>query len=190
MICPSGSQLWEPGCLDHIREGYVYKNASPNGALRPMPSARTTTPDPASAKERIAKLISRFEEKDQKLFQAVRKILCKRFPTANELVYAYTGKAVIGYSPTHAGGEGIVALSLDASGVRLYLTQGATLADPHKLLHGKAGARYLVPISAKYLLRPEVEALFTAAQKNAKVPLPATGRGEVVIKASAAAKKR
>ena len=78
---------------------------------------------------------------------------------------------------------------LDAAGVRLYLTQGATLPDPHKLLQGKAGARYLVPSSAKDLLRPEVEALFTAAEKSAKVPLPVTGRGEVIIKASGAAKK-
>lgn len=145
---------------------------------------------PEAPEDRIATLIAPFGAPEQKLFQALRKAVRKRFPTANELVYAYTGKAVIGYSPTLAGGEGIVALSLDAAGVRLYLTQGATLPDPHKLLQGKAGARYFVPASVKDLLRPEVEALFMAAEKNAKVPLAATGRGEVVIKAGAAAKKR
>jgi hypothetical protein len=144
---------------------------------------------PATHEDHITTLIAPFGAPEQKLFQALRQAVRKRFPTANELVYAYSGKAVIGYSPTHAGGVGIVALSLDASGVRLYLTQGATLPDPHKLLQGKAGARYLVPASAKDLLRPEVEALFTAAEKSAKVPLPATGRGEVIIKVGKASKR-
>lgn len=144
---------------------------------------------PASSEDHIAELIAPFGAPEQKLFQALRKAVRKRFPTANELVYAYTGKVVIGYSPTHAGGEGIVALSLDAAGVRIYLTQGATLPDPHKLLLGKAGARYLVPSSVKDLLRPEVEALFAAAEKNAKVPLAAVGRGEVIVKESKATKR-
>lgn len=147
------------------------------------------SPTPASAEERIAALIAPFGVSEQKLFRALRKAVRKRFPTTNELVYAYTGKAVIGYSPTQAGGEGIAALSLDAHGVRLYLTQGATLPDPHKLLQGKAGARYLVPASAKDLERPEVEALFAAAARSAQVPLPAAGRGEVIIK-SEKSKKR
>lgn len=143
----------------------------------------------ASAEEQIAECISRFEEKDQKLFQAARKALRKRFPTVNELAYDYTRNFVTGYSPTRAGGEGIAALSLEADGVRFYLTHGAKLPDPHKLLQGKAGARYMVLGSAKDLLRPEVEALMKAAEKVAKVPLPKTGRGELIMKESASGKK-
>ena len=154
-----------------------------------MPSVTTTTPTPVSAEQRIAELISRFEEKDQKLFQAMRKILRKRFPTANELVYDYARNFVTGYSPTHTGAEGIAALSLEPDGVRFYLTNGAKLPDPHKLLQGKAGARYLTLDSAKHLLRPEVEALMIAAEKVAKVPLKATGRGELIMKDSASGKK-
>lgn len=142
-----------------------------------------------SAEARIAELITRFEVKDQKLFQELRKAVRKRFPTVNELVYDYARNFVIGYSPTQAGGEGIAALSLEADGVRFYLTNGAKLPDPHNLLQGKAGARYMTPGSAKDLLRPEVEALMAAAVKVAKVPLKATGSGELIMKDSATGKK-
>ncbi len=154
-----------------------------------MPSVKTTTTTPASAEQEITRLISRFETKDQKLFQAARKAVRKRFPTANELVYDYSRNFVTGYSPTQTGGEGIAALSLEPDGVRFYLTNGAKLPDPHKLLQGKAGARYLVLESDKDLLRPEVEALMVAAEKAAKVPLKTSGRGELIMKDSASGKK-
>lgn len=154
-----------------------------------MPTAKPTTSTPASAEQRIAALIARFDEQHQKLFQAARKAVRKRFPTVNELVYDYARNFVAGYSPTQAGGEGIAALSLEADGVRFYLTNGAKLPDPHKLLQGKAGARYLMLASSKDLLRPEVEALLVAAEKAAKVPLAATGRGELIMKDSASGKK-
>jgi hypothetical protein len=47
----------------------------------------------------------------------------------------------------------------------------------------------LVPASAKDLLRPEVEALFAAAERSTKVPLPANGRGHVIIKSGKATKR-
>ena len=150
---------------------------------------KATAPPPASAEQQITALISRFEPKDQKLIQAVRKFLRKRFPTVNELVYDYAKNVVIGYSPTEAGGEGIVAISADGDGIRLYLTNGSKLPDPHKLLLGKAGARYMMLGSAKDLLRSEVEALMTAAEKTAKVPLRASGKGALIMKPSAAEKK-
>lgn len=154
-----------------------------------MPSARTTAPTSPSAEQRIAGIISKFKPEDQKLIQAVREFLQKRFPTANELVYDYARNFVIGYSPTAAGGEGIAALSADADGVRLYLTNGSILPDPHKLLQGKAQARYMLVASAAVLLRPEVEVLMTAAEKAAKVPLRASGRGELIMKPGASEKR-
>lgn len=154
-----------------------------------MPGPKASTSTTATAEQRIAELISRFEPKDQLLFQAARKALRKRFPTVNALVYDNTRNFVIGYSPTEAGGEGIAALSLEADGVRFYLTNGAKLPDPHKLLQGKAGARYLVLGSARDLSRPEVEALIAAAEKIAKVPLKGSGRGELIMKDSASGQK-
>lgn len=154
-----------------------------------MSGVKTTAPTPASVERQIAKLISKFDPKDQKLFQALRRTLRQRFPTANELVYDYTRNFVTGYSPTEAGGQGIAALSLEAHGVRFYLTDGAKLPDPHKLLQGKAGARYMMLESPNDLLRPEVEALMVAAEKAAKVPLAALGRGQLIMKDSALGKK-
>lgn len=165
------------------------KNASSNVRGKADPSTGSTRPGLPSAEAQIAKLIARFGPNDQKLFQEARKAVRKRFPTANELVYDYTRNFVIGYSPTEAGGQGIAALSLEPDGVRFYLTQGAKLPDPQKLLQGKAGARYITLSSAKDLLRAEVEALLVAADKAATVPLQATGRGALIMKDSASGKK-
>ena len=170
-------------------EFYVYGTQRQLGAHGTMPRVNASSPTPASAEQQIAALISRFEEKHQKVFQAARKAVRERFPTANELVYDYARNFVSGYSPTQAGGEGIAALSLDPDGVRFYLTHGAKLPDPHKLLRGKAGARYMTLDSDKDLLRPEVEALLVAAEKVAKVPLKATGRGQLIMKPSTSQKK-
>ncbi|HEY0976944.1 MAG TPA: hypothetical protein VGE21_05695 [Flavobacteriales bacterium] len=146
--------------------------------------------DNASDEQRIAERLARYDGLDPDLVQAVRKVLRKRFPALNELVYDYADKFVIGYSPTHTGAEGIAALSAESGGVRFYLTQGAKLPDPHKLLQGKAGARFITVASAEDLLRPEVEALMAAAERTAKVPVPASGRGTVIIKPSDAEKPR
>lgn len=121
--------------------------------------------------------------------QDARKALRKRFPALNELIYDYARSFVIGYSPTQAGGQGIAALSADHDGVRFYLTQGSKLPDPQKLLQGKAGARYMVLASAKDLLRPEVEALMVAAEKASTIPIPTTGRGQLIMKPGTAGKK-
>lgn len=174
--------------ISRMCEADGYFRIMPN-ATKPAPRSKSAATTPASAEQRIAKLISRFDPQDQKLLQAARKALRKRFPTANELVYDYARNFVIGYSPTEAGGQGIAALSLEPDGVRFYLTQGAKLPDPHKLLQGKAGARYITLSSAKDLLRPEVEALRKAAEKIATVPLKSTGRGELIMKDSASGKK-
>lgn len=149
----------------------------------------TTTRGTSTVEASITALIARFDAEEQLLFQALRKALRKRFPTLNELVYDYGKKVVIGYSPTEAGGEGLLALSADGEGIRLYLTNGSALPDPHRLLHGKAGARYMMMGSAKELLRPDVEVLLGAAVKHAKVPVPASGTGKVIVKETTASKK-
>lgn len=155
-----------------------------------MPRTRTIPAIAASPEDRISTLLAPFDAAAQRLVRAVRLALQQRFPTANELVYDYARKFVIGYSATAAGGQGLVALSADADGVRLYLTNGAALPDPGKLLLGKGGqARYIPITSAAELQRPEVEALLAAAERASFVPLPASGRGAVIIKRGAADKR-
>ena len=148
-----------------------------------MRHVKTTDRTSFSAERQIAGFIAKFEPNDQKLIRSVRKVLRKRFPTANELVYDYRKNFVIGYSPTERGSDAIVAMSADAKGVALYFNQGPSLPDPHKILTGNGRQTRLIWLeSAGVLLRPEVESLMTAAVRKAKIPLRSSGRGGLIIK--------
>jgi hypothetical protein len=138
----------------------------------------------------LRSLIENFDPKDQRLIRSVRSGVRKRLPTANELVYDYGNSLVIGYSPTEAGVEAIVATTARADGVSLYFNQGKTLPDPKKLLMGSGKqARFIRVEAASRLRHPDVEALIAAAIEQARVPLASMGHGTLVIK-STAAKKR
>ncbi len=120
-----------------------------------------------------------------KLMQALRGALRKRFPTDNELVYDYGKSVVISFGPTERGAEAIAGLSLDASGVRLFINHGATLPDPHKLLQGKAGqVRYIAVDTSTLIARPEVAALLAEAEQKIRSLVKEEGRGALIIKPS------
>ncbi len=155
-----------------------------------MRHVKTTDQTPVSAERQIAGFIARFEPNTQKLIRSVRKVLRKRFPTANELVYDYRKNFVIGYSPEEYGSAAIVAMTADVGGIRLIFNQGPSLPDPHKLLLGDGGQTRFIPVeSAKVLQRPEVESLMTAAVRKARIPLRRSGRGELIIKSMSWKKK-
>ena len=144
-----------------------------------------TDQTPPSAELQLAGLIAKFEPKNQKLIKSVRSALQKRFPTVNELVYDYPKSLVIGYSPNERGSDGIVAMSADANGVRLFFTNGASLPDPDGILLGDGRqTRYILIEASKVLLRPEVELLLAAAVSRVTIPLARSGRGELIIKSS------
>ena len=146
---------------------------------RVKPAGRT----PSSAERQIAGFIAKIGPNKQTLIRSVRKVLRKRFPTANELVYDYHKNFVIGYSPTERGSDAIVAMSAAPNGVRLFFNQGPSLPDPHKILLGNGRqTRFIWVESAGVLLWPEVESLMTAAARKAKAPLDRSGRGELIIK--------
>lgn len=138
-----------------------------------------------SAELQLAGLIARLEPKNQKLIKSLRRELRKRFPAVNELVYDYTRSLVISYSPNERGSDGIVGISGDANGVRLFFNQGVSIPDPQKILQGDGRqTRYIRIEASKVLLRPEVESLLTAAAGKATIPLARSGRGELIIKSS------
>jgi len=148
-----------------------------------MRNVKTTDRTPASAERQLAGFIAKFEPDKQKLIRSVRRVLRKRFPSLNELVYDYRKNFVIGYSPIESGSDAVVAMTADADGVALYFNQGPSLPDPHKILMGDGRqTRFIRLESAKVLLRPEVESLMTAAVREAKIPLPRSGRGGLIIK--------
>jgi hypothetical protein len=147
-----------------------------------------TIPSPESE---LRSFLARFDPKDQKLFRSVRAAVRKRFPTVNELAYDYPDSVVIGYSASLRGIEAIVAISIRADGVILYLSNGPQLPDPKKLLQGSGKMVRFIPIDAVgRLVHPDVEALIAAAVDRAPVPAPATGKGKLIIQSSASKRTR
>ncbi len=144
----------------------------------------------AGAQAQLRSFIEKFEPKDQRLIRAVRSAVRRRFPTANELVWDNYNFFVIGYSPTERPTDSIVSIAARANGVGLCFIHGAGLPDPKSLLVGSGKqTRFIRVESASLLTHPDVETLVAAAIDRAKTPLPATGRGRLIIR-SVAAKQR
>ena len=146
----------------------------------------TTEPTPEA---QLRSYIDRLDPKNQKAIRSVRAAVRKRFPTANELAYDYNRFFVIGYSPTDRGIDSIVAIAARPTGVSLYFSQGPRLPDPKRLLQGSAKQTRFVQLeAASQLAHPDFKALIAATIDQARIPLPSTGKGSLIIK-SAAAKK-
>ena len=143
-----------------------------------------------SAEAQLKKFIAKFAPAKQKLIRAVRRAMRKRLPTANEIVYDNYNFLVIGYGSTEKSSDCIFSIAAYANGVNFFFLNGAKLRDPKKILlgSGKQVRRIEVP-SADVLARPEVEQLIAAAIAQARTPLPASGRGKLMIR-SVSAKQR
>jgi hypothetical protein len=115
--------------------------------------------------------------------------LDKRLPTATRLVYDNYNALVVGFSTSKKVGDIILSIALYPRYVTLFFLRGVGLPDPHGLLEGSGsqvrGVR-LQPISR--LETRGVGALIDAAVARA-APLPASGRGPLIIK-SISAKQR
>ena len=144
----------------------------------------------ASPAQQLEGFIGKFDSKNAALIRSVRKALRKRLPTANELVYDNYNFFVIGYSPTERPSDCIVSIAAAANGVGLSFYYGATIPDPHKLLLGSGSQNRFIRLeSAASLARPEVEELIAAAIAQGETPLPASGKGKLIIR-SVSSKQR
>jgi hypothetical protein len=149
--------------------------------------ARTSA---TAAEQQLAAFIRKFTATDQRLIRAVRSALRKRFPTANELVYDNYNFFVIGYSPTERPSDTILSMAARANGLGLCFIQGAKLPDPDRVLLGSGNQTRFIRIDSPQVLeRPAVKALVAAAIAQARAPLPASGRGKLIIR-SVSAKQR
>ncbi len=145
----------------------------------------TLTPD-----AKLRSLIDEFTPVMQKLIRSIRSALRTRFPTANELAYDYGQHLVINYSPTDKSYHGLVTLDARPDGVRLYFMQGSQLPDAKGLLRGKGKeARYVGIDTLNAYAHPDVQALVAAVIQRAPVPMPADGKGQLVIKSTTSAKR-
>jgi len=146
-------------------------------------TAKTPSQAAATAEEQLEGFVNKFDSKNAALIRSARKALRKRLPFANELVYDNYNFFVIGYSSTERPSDCIVSIAAAANGVGLAFYYGATLPDPHKLLLGSGSQNRFIRIeSAATLARPQVEELIAAAIAQAERPLPANGRGKLIIR--------
>jgi hypothetical protein len=144
----------------------------------------------SDAETQLGQFIAKFESAHQALIRATRRILQRRFPTANELVYDNYNFFVIGYASTERPSDAFLSIAAAANGVGLCFIRGASLPDPQKLLTGSGKQTRFLRIPAVEVLKgPEVQALLGLAADQSKVPLPAAGRGRLIIR-SVSAKQR
>lgn len=140
-----------------------------------------------SAEAELRVLITRLAPDHRKLVNAVRRLLRRRLPAANELVYAYRDCIVISYSPSERGHEGVLALRASAQDVRLYFNRAKGLSDPEKRLRGSGvQARWVAVEALSTLNLPAVTSLMDKAIARHHVPLERDGRGEIVIRPTSA----
>jgi len=155
-----------------------------------MARPKSAAPSPRDAEQQLNSFIAKFGPDDQRLIRAVRRAVRKRLPAAHELVYDNYNFFVIGYSPTERPSDAIVSIAARANGLGLCFIHGAKLPDPKKRLLGSGNqTRFIRVESARTLVDPDVEALVVAALAQAKTPLPARGRGTLIIR-SVSAKQR
>ena len=148
-----------------------------------MPPERQKSAAPETPAKQLAGFIAKFDPAVAKRIVSARSALRKQFPTAIELVYDNYNVLAIGFSATERASDCIVSLAANAKGVGLSFYYGATLPDPHKLLLGSGNQNRFIRLeSAATLARPEVQELLSAAVRQAKTPLPDTGRGYTVIR--------
>ena len=144
-----------------------------------------------SAEAELRALIAKFAPAHLRLVGAMRRWLRKRLPTAHEVVYEYRDWFVISYSPNEHGYEGVLAIRADVNGVKLYFNQGKELPDPAKLLQGSGKQTRSINVEgASTLARPEVARLIEEAIARNRVPFASAGRGSVVIRSTAAKRRR
>jgi hypothetical protein len=137
----------------------------------------------ATAERQLAGFINKFDTRNAALIRSVRRVLRKRMPSANELIYDNYKFFVIGYCSTERPSDCIVSIAAAANGVGLSFYYGATLPDPQKLLLGNGGQNRFIRIdSAAVFKRAGIEALIAAAIAQAKKPLPQRGKGKLIIR--------
>jgi hypothetical protein len=156
-----------------------------------VPGSTQSAAERRSAETELRTLVNKFSPTQLRLVAAMRRWLQKRLPTANEVVYEYRDCFVTSYSPSEHGYEGVLAIRGSANGVQLYFNRGKELPDPLKLLQGSGNlVRSINVESASTLARPAVARLIDEAIARNRVPFARAGRGSVVVRSTAAKKRR
>jgi hypothetical protein len=139
--------------------------------------------NPSPAKQ-LDSFIERFTPDIAKQARAAVKIMRARLPTANVLVYDNYNALAIGFGPGERTSDAIFSIAVYPRWVSLFFLQsGAKLKDAKGLLEGSGNqARHIKLTGPAQLEDRDVLALMNAALKLAQTPLPASGKGKLIIK--------
>ena len=135
-----------------------------------------------SPEQQLRAFVAKFAPEHQRVIRVARRILRQRFPAATELVYDNYNFFVIGYSSTGRPSDSVVSIAAAANGVGICFIYGAKLSDPDGLLKGSGNqTRFLRLTDGSELKDSKVQALLSAADRQAKIPMKRMGKGRLVI---------
>ena len=144
----------------------------------------------ADAEVELQSFLDKYNPEIAALGAACVKKLRKLYPTATVWVYDNYNALAVGFGPPALPAHAIFSVALYPRWVSLFFLQGKDIEDPSRLLQGAGGAvRHIVLHSPRDIDQPAVQALFKQALNQAKTPLPAKGKGELIIQ-SVSAKQR
>jgi hypothetical protein len=134
-------------------------------------------------KQQLDRFIDKFSKEVAVIARGALARMRKQLPTATAMVYDNYNALAIGFGPTERASDAIFSIAVFPRWVSLFFLQGVGLPDPDRLLRGKGNVvRHIVLAKASDLELPGTRALMEAALASAKTPLPAMGRGMLVIK--------
>jgi hypothetical protein len=138
---------------------------------------------PETPEQQLKGFLDKFDPSISKLIRECRKVMRKRFPTANELVYDNYNFFVIGYCTTERPSNCVVSLAANSKGLGLSFYHGADLPDPHRILQGSGNQNRFIRLDgAATLSLPEVLELVDAAEAQANPSFVKKGGGKLIIR--------
>ncbi len=131
----------------------------------------------------VRAFIAKFEPKQQRLIEQLRRATRRRLPHANELVYDNYNFLVFAWCPSERVSDSYFSLGANAQGVNLFFGyNGSKIDDPKGLLQGKGKLNRFVRLeSAKHFASSDVQALITSAIDASVVRIQDTP-GKLVIR--------
>jgi hypothetical protein len=137
----------------------------------------------------FSEMLARFSPEIAAQAEEVLPRLQRAFPGTPQLVYAYPKSVVVSFSPSERGSEGVVALAVDPSQVRLYFSKD--LPDPKGLLEGSGTKVRSVPLKAPSDLdRGDVHDLIQSAIKHCGLTFSGKRPGPMIFKSESKKTKK
>ncbi len=142
------------------------------------------------ADKELASFIGKYSPEVAAVAKAALVKMRKRLPGAVELVWDNYNALAIAFGSSEKLADVIFSIALYPRWVSLFFKNGATLADPQKLLKGSGkGIRHVVLEGAATLDRPAVRKLMDQAQASVRNPIDPKSKRRIIVK-SIAAKQR